>query len=203
MQSTATARAAQTCRIRSSASRPTLSTRTANDTLSRESRFTAHRRETGFSPGSRMTSLASPRMVVVHGATTVRRNRGMAASRDNTTTGLRPISGNSHHHTSPRFGSGVMMRWPPSATSRDRPTRRVDQPGVGHMRRSRRQSRLSDSAQSGRAARHPPWRHRSLRGEDCALLQASRHPPWCSAVCDSCHYYATNCINPCPARGTA
>ena len=56
---------------------------------------------TGSSPGSRTTSPGRPRIVEVPGATTARRNRAMAASRDRTTTGRRPMPGNSHHHTSP------------------------------------------------------------------------------------------------------
>lgn len=50
------------------------------------------------------------RMVVVHGATNTRRSRGIAASRESTTTGRRPISGGSHHHTSPRRGRSVIAR---------------------------------------------------------------------------------------------
>ena len=173
-QSTATASAAQTCRIRSSANRPTLSTRTATDTLSNESRLTAQRRGIGSAPGSRTTSLASPRIVVVHGATTARRSLGIAASRDSTMTGRRPISDNSHHHTSPRFGIGVTRRSPPSATSRDRPTRRADQPAFRRRRRSRRRSRESDSGPGGLAARRPPARHRSARNEGPEPLQAGK-----------------------------
>jgi len=52
----------------------------------------AERVGTGSSPGSRTTSLARPRIVVVQGATNARRSRGIAASRDRTTTGRRPIS---------------------------------------------------------------------------------------------------------------
>ena len=106
-QSTATSRASQTSRILESAKRPTRSTSTPIETLSTESRFTAERWEIGSSPGSRTTSLARPRMVVVHGATSARRSRGIAASRDRTTTGRRPTSPSSHHHTSPRVGSVV------------------------------------------------------------------------------------------------
>lgn len=72
-QSTATASAAQISRIRTSPRRPTRLTRIAIDTLSTESRFTAERRGTGSSPGSSTTSLTSPRIVVVHGATRARR----------------------------------------------------------------------------------------------------------------------------------
>jgi hypothetical protein len=44
------------------------------------------------SPRSNMTSLGMPRMVVVHGPIRVRRSRGIATSRDRTTTGRRPAS---------------------------------------------------------------------------------------------------------------
>jgi hypothetical protein len=57
--------------------------------------------------GSRMTSLGRPRMVVVHGATRTRRKRGIATLRDSTMTGLRSVSGNSHHQTSPLAGMGL------------------------------------------------------------------------------------------------
>lgn len=80
VQSTATFSAAQMARIWLSASRPSRPTNTATETLSTESRFTAERRGIGSASGSRTTSLASPRMVVVDGATSVRRSRGMAAS---------------------------------------------------------------------------------------------------------------------------
>lgn len=42
----------------------------------------------GSSSGCSTTSLGRPRMVVVHGATSARRSRGMATSRDSTTTGM-------------------------------------------------------------------------------------------------------------------
>ncbi len=141
--------------MRSSANRPTLSTRMATDTLSKESRLTAQWRGTGSSPGSRTTSLANLRMVAIHGATTARRSRGIAASRESTTTGRRPIFDNSHRHTSPRIGSGVTMRLLPSATSRDRPTRRVDQRDFRHKRHSWRRSRAPDSGRGELGGRHP------------------------------------------------
>jgi hypothetical protein len=103
-QWTATSKAAQISRMRTSPSRPIRSTRTATATLSTESRLTAERLGTGSSPGSSSTSLGNPRTVVVHGATSARLKRGMAASRERTTTGRRPMSANSHHHTSPRAG---------------------------------------------------------------------------------------------------
>lgn len=94
--------AAQICCMRESAGRPSRVTRSDTATLSAESRLTAERRGTGSSPGSSTTSLASPRIVVVDGATSVRLSRGIAASRDRTTTGRRPICSISHHHSSPR-----------------------------------------------------------------------------------------------------
>ena len=109
-QSTATARASQIACMRSSLSRPIRSVSMPKETLSTESRFTAVRRRTGSSPGSSTTSLASPRIVVVHGAMSARRRRGMATSRESTTTGRRPISGGSHHQSSPRRGRGVTTR---------------------------------------------------------------------------------------------
>ncbi|VAZ95101.1 hypothetical protein LAUMK35_02843 [Mycobacterium pseudokansasii] len=129
-QSTATSRAAQMARIRFSASRPSRFTNTPTETLSTESRFTAERRGIGSEPGSRTTSLASPRMVVVHGATSARRSRGIAASRDSTTTGRRPISAISHHHTSPRAGSALTTLQQPAATTQGRPTRLAHQAGA-------------------------------------------------------------------------
>lgn len=129
-QSTATSRAVQMARIRMSARRPSRFTNTATETLSTESKFTAERRGIGSEPGSRTTSLASPRMVVVQGATSARRSGGIAASRDSTTTGRRPISAISHHHTSPRAGSAVTSLQPPAATTLDRPTRRAHRPGA-------------------------------------------------------------------------
>jgi hypothetical protein len=131
-QSTATSRAAQTARIRMSASRPSLLTSTATETLSTESRFTAERRGIGSESGSRRTSLAIPRMVVVHGATSARRSRGIAASRESTRTGRRPISAISHHQTSPCAGSALTRRQPPAATTPDRPTRQVHQLDACH-----------------------------------------------------------------------
>ncbi|MFT6293284.1 MAG: hypothetical protein ACJAR2_003906 [Ilumatobacter sp.] len=109
-QSTATSSAWQISRIRMPLSAPIRSTSTAVDTDSVESRFTAQRRPIGSSPGLRTTSLGKPRIVVVHGAMSARRSRGMAASRDRTTTGRRPTSGGSHHHSSPRAGKA--LTWP-------------------------------------------------------------------------------------------
>ncbi len=103
-RSTATERAAQISFIRVSRNRPNRLTRMATETLSTESRFTAERRGTGSLAGSSTISLSRPRIVVVHGATSARRCRGITASREGTTTGRRPISTISHHHTSPGGG---------------------------------------------------------------------------------------------------
>lgn len=122
-QSTAIASAAQISRMRVSAKRPIRSTSTATATLSTESRLTAERLGTGSSPGSRTTSLGSPRTVVVHGATNARRSLGIATSGDKTTTGRRPTSGSSHHHTSPRPGSELTTLRRLAETTQDPPTR--------------------------------------------------------------------------------
>jgi hypothetical protein len=63
--------------MRVSANRPRRSTSTATETLSTESRFTAERRGIGSAPGSRTTSLASLRIVVVHGVVAVLINAGV------------------------------------------------------------------------------------------------------------------------------
>jgi len=144
-QSTATARAAQISRIRVSRKRPNRLTRIEIETLSTESRFTADRRGTGSSSGSSTTSLTSPRIVVVHGAISARRCRGITASRDRTTTGRRPISAISHHHTSPRPGSALTTMPRPVETTPGRPTRLAPRGGARHRRRSSRPPRQSGS----------------------------------------------------------
>jgi len=126
-QSTATASAAQTSRILSSLRRPKRSTSTATETLSIESRLTQERRVMGSSLGSSRTSLDNPRIVVVHGATTARRKRGMAASRDRTTTGRRPIASSSHHQISPRVGSCLTTLRQPHEMTRGHPIHRPAQ----------------------------------------------------------------------------
>ena len=84
-------------------------------------------------------------MVVVQGAITARRSRGIAASRERTTTDRRPISGGSHHQSSPRSGRVLMWRRRPIGTTGDRPTRRVHRWGGRRMRCSRRRLRLHGS----------------------------------------------------------
>ena len=190
-QSTATSRAAQISRIRASASLPRRLTRTPTETLSSESRLTAERRGTGSVSGSRMTSLARPRIVVVHGATSVRRNRGMAASRDMTTTGRRPISANSHHQTSPWAGSPLTTRRLHAARTPGRPTRRARQGRACRMRRNFHPLRLTGDEQAGpRGPRRRGLRPSVQNAPDERSPRDSRRP-WCSTVCGSCHKYAT------------
>ena len=124
-QSTATSRAAHTSLIRSLLRAPSRSTSTAIETLSTESRLIAVRWGTGSRPGSRRTSLGRCRTVVVQGAMSERRNLGMAASRERTSTGRRPMSESSHHHSSPRRGVSVTSRLLRCGMTQDRPTRQA------------------------------------------------------------------------------
>ena len=126
-QSTATSSAAHIDRMRWSLSRPIRSISTPRDTLSIESRLTAERCRTGSSPGSRTTSLANPRIVVVHGAIRERLRRSIAMSLERMTTGRLPISGGSHHHSSPRAGRIVTSPRHGRGTTQGRPTRPVRQ----------------------------------------------------------------------------
>jgi hypothetical protein len=190
-QSTATLSAVQIARICVSASRPSRLTRTATETLSTESRFTADRRGTGSDPGSRTTSLPRPRIVVVQGATSARRSRGIAASRESTTTGRRPISANSHHQTSPRAGRAFTMRPLPVARRPDLPTHRVHRPGACRRRCSSSRSRLTGGERAMPPVLRQRARRRSARSAHFVHWTAAQRRRWCSTVCDSCHYYAT------------
>ncbi len=178
-QSTATSSASQSCRILRSASRPILSVSTPRATLSIESKLTTQCCGTGSSPGSRTTSLGKPRTVVVHGAMTVRRRRGIAASRDNTTTGLRPMSGSSHHQTSPRAGNELTARLPQPGTTRDHPTRRLRQGGG-----CRRRHKLRRLPRHGVEQGTLPRRHRQVSSpahppSPCAPAREAAGPRWC------------------------
>jgi len=163
-QSTATSSARQISRIRMPLSAPIRSTSTVGDTDSIESMFTAHRRPIGSSPGSRTTSLGKPRIVVVHGAMSARCSRGMAASRDRTTTGRRPISGGSHHHSSPRSGRELTWPKPHFGTKRDRPSRlrrQLDELRTQLHRRHR--FRQTGSCQGALSVPHRRVRHQWFR----------------------------------------
>ena len=190
-QSTATARAAQISRIRMSPSRPSRSTSTPIDTLSTESRLTADRLGTGSSPGSRTTSLAMARIVVVHGATSARRSRGIAASRERTTTGRLPISGTSHHHTSPRAGVWLTTPRQPAETTPNPPKHQVHRAGDGHTLHSWRRSQRRDAGRSRPAALRRRALHRSTRTAAALRRSAAPHRRSCSGVCEPCHKYAT------------
>lgn len=184
----------QISRIRASASRPRRSTSTATETLSTESRLTADRRGTGSASGSRTTSLASPRMVVVHGPTRARRRRGIAASRERTTTGRRPMSGSSHHHTSPRAGSGFMTCSPRVATTSGHPTHRVRRQDADRRLRSSRPPRRSDGAPRARRGLRRGGLRPSGRSEVGERHPVDRRRRWYSPVCETCHKYATKAL---------
>jgi hypothetical protein len=190
-QSTATASAAQISCMRSSASRPSRSTRTASETLSTESRLTAERRGTGSSPGARITSLGSERIVVVHGAISARRRRGIATSRERITTGRRPISGSSHHHSSPRHGIGLTSWRQPAETTPGLPRHRADPRDDGHTRRTWRRSPPRGDVQAVPRALRRPRPRQSNPSVAAARRPAARCRRSCSDVCDSCHKYAT------------
>ena len=145
-QSTATSSAAQTSRIRASLRRPIRSRSTPTETLSTESKLTADRSGTGSSPGSSSTSLGNPRMFVVHGAMSARRSRGIATSRESTTTGRRPTSAGPHHHNSPRAGSWLTMSPRRPEMTIDHPTRRAYLVESHRRRRTWRPPRRHDVA---------------------------------------------------------
>ena len=189
-QSTATARAAQISRMRASATRPNRWTRMVIETLSIESRFTAERSGTGSSPGSSTTSLASPRMVVVQGATSARRCRGMTTSRDKTTTGRRPISAISHHQTSPRAGRAVTTLQPHFGTTPGRPTRPARRADARRRRRSSHPPGLSGTEPAERRELRPRSLRLSPQTAPFGHPRGAPRQPWCSNVCEPCHHHA-------------
>lgn len=178
-QSRATSNAAQICAIRSGPSTLIRSTSTPTETLSTESRFTAQRRGTPSDAGSSSTSLGSPRMVVVHGAIRVRRRRGIAASRERTTTGRRPISGSSDHHTSPRRGSDVTYRPPLHETRRDHPIHPPRSEEPSRRRRTQRRSPPVDEPGGMLSAPRRGALRPSNPGEACGLRRGVRRSRWC------------------------
>lgn len=188
-QSTATARASQISLIRASLKRPIRSVSTPRETLSIESRLTAVRRRTGSSPGSRTTSLAKPRIVVVHGAIKARRSRGIAASRERTTTGRRPISGGSHHQSSPR--SGIVLTWRPLpiGTTEDRPTHRAHRSDGRHTRGNRRRSLQPGSEQGARRVRRRKELHRCAVGSPSWPRTGDSRQLLCSLAIGPWHKY--------------
>jgi hypothetical protein len=168
--------------------------RTPTETLSIESRFTADRSGTGSSPGSSTTSLASPRIVVVQGATSTRRSLGIAASLESTTTGRRPMLGGSHHQTSDRAGSPLKRSRRLLGTRPSRPT---------HLPRPRGDRRTAHRWHRVRRPGAERSRLRALRREERSLgpsdVAGERSPaclrrPLCSPSFYSCHYHAISML---------
>ena len=188
-QSTATARAAQISRILTSATCPRRSTRIAIETLSTASRLIADRSGIGSSPGSRRTSLARPLMVVVQGAMSARRCRGMTASRDSTTTGRRPISGISHHHISPRAGRFVTRLSRRDGRRPNLPIRLARREDARRTLSSWRLLRLCDDGPGTQRAPHRLAQSPASQMSS-AHSRASQRQPSCSTACDSCHNHA-------------
>lgn len=178
-QSTATDNAVQISRMRSSPNLPRRSVSVPIETLSTESRFTADRSGIGSSPGSSGTSLASPRIVVVHGAISALRSLGMAASRERTTTGRRAISGRSHHHTSPLAGRSFTTTRQPGETMPSRPIRQTHRVEGRHKQRRRRQFRLLDAGSPARPELHREGLRRSSPTSVASHLRGATRPRWC------------------------
>ena len=176
---TATAIAWQMWRIRNSERRPTGSTIAPTLTLSTESRLTAVVLRTGSSPGSKSTSLSRSRIVVVHGATMTRFSRRIASARESTTTGRRAISGSSHHHSSPRWGSSLTKPWLRDGKNRGRPTRQVHSAVGGRTPRSFDRPHRSDAwPRRQRGLRREASSHEHLETPNEQLRAALRRP-WC------------------------
>jgi hypothetical protein len=176
--------------------------RTATETLSTESRLIEDRFGTGSPAGSTTTSLARPRIVVVHGATSVRFRRGIAALRERTTTGRRPTWGSSHHHTSPRAGRALelMMLRPHLERRQDPPSRQAPRARARRRRRTQHRSRPRDVGRSTLPAPDPE-ELRPSTSKGCDGL-SSRDPRRLSCLLSSapCHNYATDM--PRPSKGS-
>ena len=117
---------------------------------------------------------------------------GIAASRDRTTTGRRPICGNSHHQISPRSGVGISSPQQPRGTTRDRPiVGLVDRHIVvgavgivdlrGAMSQQQRSQRLIDDGGIGLAGQGRPRRGQQV------LVDRRAHPHSAHT-----HHHATN-----------
>ena len=197
--------------MRSSLKRPSRRANKTSGALSTESRLTAETAGTGSSPGSSTTSVGSPRIVVVHGATIAVFSLFRAASRERTTTGRCPAWGDSHHHTSPhRTGAAITIQYSdlavlhlPSATPGDEgdslrgkmpnpPTRPAHQGGNGHMPRTQHQSRLPGNGQLEHQARHPSSPRHWATPPDCGTNPTIRRLPSCSPAACSCHNCSIN-----------
>lgn len=166
--------------MRASLNRPIRSISTLTETLSTESRLTAVRRTTGSAPGSSTTSLANPRMVVVHGAISARRKRGIATSRESTTTGRRPISGGSHHQSSPRNGSEIMSKRLQFETNQDRPIHQVRRSDGRRKHDRHHQSQRHATAREAQQGLRRKVRRHSGRDLPDEPRQAALHQQSCS-----------------------
>lgn len=191
----AMASAVHTSRIRSSLRRPRRSTSTPLEMLSTESRLIADTRGIGSSLGSRTTSVDSPLTLVVQGATMIRPRRVIAASRESTTTGRRPISGGSDHHTSPRCGSAVTICERRRATTRGRPTRRARRADARRRPGTGRRSLLHAAIAAALRAQHPAGTRHSSMPAGRVLRQAARCRLSCSPVLSSCHNRSMNVLH--------
>ena len=121
---------------------------------------------------------------------------GMAASRDSTTTGRRPISGSSHHHTSPRAGGSVTSGPRTGGTMRDRPTHRAPRGDDGRRRGTSSRSRRPGAERAAHAAPRPPGPRRSHLGVDDGPRPRGHHRRSYSGVLVPCH----NCATAMPSR---
>jgi len=177
--------------MRSSPNLPRRSVSVPTETLSTESRFTADWRGIGSSPGSRRTSLASPRIVVVQGATSALRSRGIAAFRERTTTGRREISGSSHHHTSPLAGMSIMTRLQRPETMPGRPIHPARLVDGRRNWRTLHQSQLRDAGPPTHQELHPRALRHSVPTSVASRWLLATRPQLCSHVCVPCHNHAT------------
>jgi len=180
-----TARATQTSRIRTSATRPGRSTRIAIETLSIEWRLTAesqwHRVVSGFEDDLAREASDGGRKRGDECAGMARDDCITGQDDDGSAADLRCLT---RPHL-PRAGRGVLKPRPPVGTRPGFPTRLVRRVGARRARHSSRPPRPC----GGESARR-----RGLRRQ--APSQASerprghpgggQRPPWCSAVCDAC-----------------
>lgn len=182
--------------MRSSLRRPRRCVSVATETLSIESRLTADRRGMGSSPVSSTTSLGSPRILVVQGATRARRSLGIAASRESTTTGRRAISGSSHHQTSPRAGKSITVKPQHHGRKRDHPTRRAHQVDARRRPHTQRRSLSISVERVERQELRRATTHHSSPNEAASHPRATPHQPLYSLVFVPCHHYAIDMLLP-------
>ena len=178
--------------MRLSLNRPRRSVNVPTETLSTESRLRTDWRGIGSSPGSRSTSLARPRMVVVQGAIRARRSLGIAMVRDRTKTGRRLTSGSSHHHTSPLAGKSFTKKLPSRGRKPDHPIRPAPPAAVRRRWRIRHRSQPRDVSPQVPRELHRAGPHRSSPTSDSLRSSRAIRQPSCLPVCVACHNYATD-----------